>query len=81
MKNFVNFIFLFALISLLQAKYCTDRGGCDCDCSWANTNTCRQDDYSCCFGCCCGSSPNPPPNPDPPSPVETTPCPLELDGG
>jgi endoglucanase len=35
-------------------KTCSARGGCTCDSSWANPNTCH-DDGSCCFACCCSS--------------------------
>ena len=34
--------------------HCSARGGCDCDCSWANPNTCAADDKTCCHACCCG---------------------------
>lgn len=49
-------------------KHCTARGGCDCDCAWANSSTCGTDDGSCCWGCCCDTSPTPPPTPKPPQP-------------
>jgi hypothetical protein len=34
--------------------HCSARGGCDCDCLWANPNTCAADDKTCCHACCCG---------------------------
>lgn len=34
-------------------RTCKARGGCECDCGWANKETCANDDASCCFGCCC----------------------------
>jgi len=49
--------------------YCSARGGCSCDCGWANSTSCKKDDGSCCFGCCCGAGPAPAPAPAPsPSP-------------
>jgi hypothetical protein len=35
------------------SQYCSARGGCDCDCSWANPTLCVNDDGTCCFACCC----------------------------
>jgi len=56
-KRFLKYaIALFVIMSLVpqvQAKHCDERGGCDCDCSWANSSTCVHDDGSCCWGCCC----------------------------
>lgn len=44
---------------------CSARGGCYCNCSWANSNTCQVDDGSCCFACCCDTPPTPPTPPGP----------------
>jgi len=49
------------LLVVASAKHCDPRGGCDCDCSWANSTTCAHDDGSCCFLCCCGA-PQPSPS-------------------
>lgn len=46
-------------------KHCSARGGCTCDCGWANPQSCKGDDGSCCHGCCCGASPSPSPSPSP----------------
>lgn len=54
-----------------QAVHCAARGGCDCECGWANPSTCAHDDGSCCHGCCC-SSPAPTPGPTPPGPPHGT---------
>lgn len=51
-------------------KHCSGRGGCDCDCSWASSSRCRDDDGSCCWGCCCSAfPPTPPAPPTPPTPA------------
>jgi len=39
-----------------EAVQCSSRGGCDCDCSWADPSACTKDDGSCCYLCCCGNS-------------------------
>ncbi|OMJ65538.1 hypothetical protein SteCoe_38039 [Stentor coeruleus] len=54
---------------------CTARGGCYCNCSWANPSTCQNDDGSCCFACCCDNPPNPP---NPPGPQKNY-CPSSND--
>ena len=72
-KSFIFSLVLFLVLlspSLLAVQHCDGRGGCYCDCSWANSDTCKNDDGSCCFGCCCGSSPTPTPTPTP-GPQET----------
>jgi hypothetical protein len=47
----------FILGNLTKVDYhntCTARGGCSCDCSWAQAKDgCNHDDKSCCWGCCC----------------------------
>ena len=59
-----------------NGQYCPGRGGCTCDCSWANPSTCGNDDGSCCFACCCSSNPPPPPPPNPgPPPSGNRYCP------
>lgn len=47
-------ILLILCAAFVESKHCDQRGGCDCDCSWANSTSCVHDDGSCCFGCCCG---------------------------
>jgi hypothetical protein len=47
-----------------EAQHCDSRGGCYCNCDWANPKACHVDDGSCCFACCCNSDPDP----DPPTP-------------
>ena len=42
--------------------HCSARGGCDCDCSWANPAACGADDKTCCHACCC-KVPTPAPSP------------------
>jgi len=56
-----------------QTKHCDTRGGCYCDCSWANTTSCLHDDGSCCYLCCCGTAP------PSPSSCATTYCPSASD--
>jgi hypothetical protein len=51
-----------------QDVYCPGRGGCECNCAWANSQTCQKDDGSCCFACCCDTPPGPPPPPPGPGP-------------
>ena len=63
LKNLVIFT-LMATMAFSQGTTCSGRGGCTCDCSWANNQTCGKDDGSCCFLCCCST----PPGPSPPGP-------------
>lgn len=68
--------------SLEAIKHCYPRGGCTCDCSWANPSTCGSDDSSCCWLCCCGGGPTPSPTPAPspgPNPGLTKYCPSAND--
>jgi len=68
MKQLFLVLFIFACFAnILAVQHCSGRGGCDCDCSWASQSTCKNDDGSCCFACCCGSSPGPTPTPGPQS--------------
>lgn len=53
--------FSFCAIAFSATTYCSDRGSCNCDCSWASSSSCKKDDGSCCFSCCCGSTPSPTP--------------------
>lgn len=78
MKTFFYPLVLTLLIfTVYCAQHCNDRGGCDCDCSWASSQTCGHDDGSCCYGCCCGSTPpTPPPGP---TPGQETYCPTVSD--
>ena len=55
--------------SQLDANYYPGRGGCTCDCSWANTSACGKDDNTCCFASCCNSS----------APAQKTYCPSAND--
>ncbi len=67
---------ILVCVAAAQNKYCPGRGGCTCNCAWANSNTCGHDDGSCCYACCCdGPAPNPPPNPPPPPPPGPNPWP------
>lgn len=51
------------LSEAVQQCTSSERGTCDCDCSWTNRGAnCGTDDGSCCFGCCCGE-PTPLPTP------------------
>jgi hypothetical protein len=53
-------------VNSTASQQCSARGGCECDCSWASPSSCQNDDGSCCWACCCGSSPSPPtPTPTP----------------
>ena len=52
--------------NVTSQAHCSARGGCDCDCAWANPTTCAGDDGSCCHTCCC-SGPAPAPSPSPAS--------------
>ena len=86
----VSILAVAASANLVDAKnatsiYCSGRGGCTCDCSWANPNSCQHDDGSCCYGCCCSAPPvPPPPGPGPgpgpgPSPGGSQYCPSAND--
>eukprot|EP00475_Leptophrys_vorax_P001047 TRINITY_DN1054_c0_g3_i1.p1 TRINITY_DN1054_c0_g3~~TRINITY_DN1054_c0_g3_i1.p1 ORF type:complete len:318 (+),score=81.66 TRINITY_DN1054_c0_g3_i1:62-1015(+) len=61
MRLVVGLAALCLTLSAVRAAYCSERGGCACDCSWTQTTSCAvaKDDGSCCFGCCCGSSSTP----------------------
>ena len=74
----ITMIGLVSASTSLGAQYCPGRGGCNCDCSWANSNTCQSDDGSCCFACCCSTPPDPPNPPNPPGPQKTY-CPSTND--
>lgn len=65
---------LLTVLTLVTARYCSERGGCHCDCSWASSCSIWKDDGSCCFGCCC-KIPSTPSTPSisPPTPLPTDP--------
>jgi len=52
--TYLRMLTIFLFLTIVAAKHCDIRGGCDCDCSWANSTTCVHDDGSCCWECCCG---------------------------
>lgn len=53
MNLIIKMLIVCVAAFIVVSKHCDGRGGCDCDCSWANSSTCTHDDGSCCYGCCC----------------------------
>ncbi len=41
-------------IMTFTQKVCPDCKGGKCGCDWANEKSCKKDDGSCCWSCCCG---------------------------
>jgi len=53
--TYLRMFAVLLFLTVVTAKHCDARGGCDCDCSWANSTSCLHDDGSCCHACCCGA--------------------------